>query len=115
MMKKVNNAWDTVQKDPWFQKLAFAGQENFMAGFYKRANAFLHGTELAGLGILGVPSAQDLANPKASAEEKRKAKYELGGLGVLALPSAWAAAKGTKNLAMKYGPKVKDFIAHAKL
>ena len=70
----------------------------FWEGFEKRAN-LLHTTELAGLGVLGVPSAQELAHKKVS--EKKKALYELGGLGILGIPSAIAAGRGTLNLAKK--------------
>ena len=50
-----------------------------------------HGAELAGLGVLAVPSAQKLRKIRAAEtppEERRAAKYELAGLGVLAAPSA---------------------------
>lgn len=57
----------------------------------KHREHLTHGAELAGLGLLAVPSAQKLKKIHAketSPEERRTAKYELGGLGVLAAPSA---------------------------
>ena len=61
-------------------------------GFFQRHGGTLtHGAELAGLGLLAVPSMQKLKKIHAketSPEERRTAKYELGGLGVLAAPSA---------------------------
>lgn len=50
-----------------------------------------HAAELAGLGILAVPSIQHLRGKEMS--EGAKAKTEIGGLGVLAAPSAVAAGK----------------------
>lgn len=47
------------------------------------------GLDLAGLGVLAVPSAQTLANTRASQTERNHAKWELGGLGVLAAHPAW--------------------------
>jgi hypothetical protein len=76
-----------LQKEANMPAPAGAGQ-----GFFQRhERALTHGAELAGLGLLAVPSAQKLRkihSKETSPEEKRNAKYELGGLGVLAAPSA---------------------------
>lgn len=50
-----------------------------------------HGAELAGLGVLAVPSYKRLKKirqPETSPQERSDAKHELAGLGILAAPSA---------------------------
>lgn len=54
----------------------------------KHKDPIVHGTELAGLGVLAKPSVDELRNPQTNPHEKKKAKYELAGLGMLAAPSA---------------------------
>jgi len=97
----VDEMQGTLMKEAFISKLAnipppAAGTA---PGFGSRAANWIgrhkehltHGAELAGLGILGVPSAQKLRkirSAETSPEEKRTAKYELAGLGVLAAPSA---------------------------
>ena len=60
-------------------------------------DALTHGAEIAGLGVLGIPSAQKLRkihSKTTSPEEKKTAKYELAGLGILGVPSALHLAHG---------------------
>lgn len=83
MMKKVNNAWDRVQEEPWFQKLAF-DLNPFLNGFFKQASAWGTAAELGGLGTLAIPSIQHLRGK--SMGENTKAKLEIAGLGTLAAP-----------------------------
>lgn len=80
----------------------FGKQENstmseLFAGFDKKASAFAHGAELAGLGFLGrdVPKHWNSEDP----EKRRTARTEGVGLGILAAPSAIAAAKGAYSKA----------------
>lgn len=61
-------------------------------GFFKKANA---AAELAGLGMLAVPSIQHLRGKPMS--EDTKSKLEIAGLGTLAAPYAYNAAKGLKG------------------
>lgn len=66
----------------------------------KNKEHLTHGTELAGLGVLGYPSYQRLKKIRAketTPEEKRSAKFELAGLGILGLPSAIHLAHGAIN------------------
>ena len=83
MMKKVNNAWDRVQEEPWFQKLAF-DLNPFLNGFFKKASAWGTAAELGGLGTLAIPSIQHLRGKPMS--ENTKSKLEIAGLGTLAAP-----------------------------
>jgi hypothetical protein len=55
----------------------------------KHANVGSTALEMGGLGILGAPSLKTLRDPKASAKDKKHAKWELGGLGVLAAHPAY--------------------------
>lgn len=55
----------------------------FWDGFEKQAS---HAAELAGLGLLAVPSVQHLRGKPM--KEDTAHKFELGGLGVLAVPAA---------------------------
>ncbi len=57
----------------------------------KKASAFAHGAELAGLGLLAAPSVAHMRGKEWS--EKNKARAEVAGLGVLAAPSALAVGK----------------------
>ena len=63
----------------------------FFEGFEKRAGLGTHAAEVAGLGILAVPSIQALR--KKPVGEKATHKYELAGLGTLAAPSAYYLGK----------------------
>ena len=63
----------------------------FWDGFQKRASAFAHGAELAGLGTLALPSIQALRGKPMN--EHKSHKYELAGLGILAAPSLVEGAK----------------------
>lgn len=63
-------------------------QKDFWAGFEKKANA---AAELAGLGMLAVPSVQALRGKKM--KDKHKDALEVAGLGTLAAPYAWSAGK----------------------
>jgi hypothetical protein len=75
----------------------------FMQGFGKRMMGalthedFAHRAEIAGLGILAVPSAAELLpghdSKKSFWTPKRKAIAEVGGLGILAVPSVAHLAK----------------------
>jgi hypothetical protein len=91
-MKEINSAWDKIQDSFWFKKLAFIEGTHvgngFWAGFEKNANA---AAELAGLGMLAVPSVQHLRGKPMS--EGTKSKIEIAGLGTLAAPYAWQAGK----------------------
>jgi uncharacterized membrane protein YebE (DUF533 family) len=63
----------------------------------KHKEHLTHGTEIAGLGVLGYPSYQRLKKIRAketSPEERRSAKFELAGLGILGIPSAIGLAHG---------------------
>jgi hypothetical protein len=60
----------------------------FWNGFEKRANA---AAELAGLGMLAVPSVQSLRGKPVS--EKTKDTLEVAGLGTLAAPYVMQAGK----------------------
>lgn len=62
--------------------------ENFWLGFEKKAST---ATELAGLGMLAVPSIQGLRKKPMS--ESAHSKWELAGLGTLAAPYAAQAVK----------------------
>ena len=83
MMKKVNTAWDSIQEEPWFQKLAFDSNP-FLNGFLKRATGWGTAAELGGLGTLAIPSIQHLRGKPMSADNT--AKLEIAGLGTLAAP-----------------------------
>jgi hypothetical protein len=61
----------------------------------KQAEAFAHGAELAGLGILAAPSVAHMMGKKVS--EKNQHRAELAGLGVLAAPSLVHFAKGLSS------------------
>lgn len=83
----------------------------------KTSNAFTHGTELAGLGILAKPSIDRLRGKHV--DERKAAKQEVAGLGVLAAPSAAhfgnqalkkVAPKFHSNLAARVGKMV---VKHA--
>jgi hypothetical protein len=66
--------------------------------FPKLASALpIAGAELAGLGILAKPSINDLRNPQASPEDKRKAKYETAGLGLLGVHPAYQLGSAGVN------------------
>lgn len=75
-------------------------------GNIKTAGLGVAGAELAGLGVLGVPSVKTLRDPSASAKEKNHAKWELGGLGVLAAHPAYETASHFIN-------KVRPAVAKA--
>lgn len=85
-MKKINDAWDKIQKTSWFEKLAF--DRAFWLAFEKKANV---AAELAGLGTLAVPSIQSLRGKPM--KEKHKDMLEVAGLGTLAAPYAWQMGK----------------------
>ena len=88
----VDEMQGTLMKEAAISKLANMPAPPANPGFFARhGEALTHGAELAGLGILAVPSAQKFRKIHAqdtTPEEKRNAKYELAGLGVLAAPSA---------------------------
>lgn len=92
----VDEMQGTLMKEAAISKLANmpppAAAPGAKPGFFARhGNTLTHGAELAGLGILAVPSAQKFRKIHAkdtTPEEKKNAKYELAGLGVLAAPSA---------------------------
>jgi hypothetical protein len=65
--------------------------EKFFEGFEKRAGMGAHLAEVAGLGMLAVPSIQHLRKKPMS--ESKTHKYELAGLGTLAAPSAYHIGK----------------------
>lgn len=85
-MSKINAAWQAIQETDWFQKLAF--EQGFWLGFEKKANI---AAELGGLGLLAVPSIQNLRGKPMN--EHTKDKFELAGLGTLAAPYAVQGAK----------------------
>lgn len=60
-------------------------KEAFWNGFVKKAEAFGHAAELAGLGALAVPSIQALRGKPM--KERTAHKMELAGLGILAAPT----------------------------
>lgn len=62
--------------------------KSFWSGFEKRANA---GAELAGLGMLAVPSIQGLRGKPM--KEKHKDMLEVAGLGTLAAPYVHSIGK----------------------
>jgi hypothetical protein len=62
--------------------------EKFWSGFIKKAST---ASELAGLGMLAVPSVQHLRGKPM--KEDTTAKMEIAGLGTLAAPYAWSAGK----------------------
>ena len=57
----------------------------------KTSNAWGHGAELAGLGILAKPSIDRLRGKHV--DERKAARTEVAGLGVLAAPSAYELGK----------------------
>ena len=63
----------------------------FFEGFEKKAGLGAHTAEIAGLGLLAVPSIQALR--KKPVGEKKTHQYELAGLGTLAAPSAYYLGK----------------------
>lgn len=65
--------------------------EKFFEGFEKKAETASHLAELAGLGILAVPSIQNLRGKPMG--ENKAHKYELAGLGTLAAPSVYHLGK----------------------
>jgi len=91
-MEAINAAWTEIQKTSWFQKLAFitggSMTPTFWGAFEKKANA---AAELAGLGMLAVPSIQHLRGKPL--KESTTHKLEIAGLGTLAAPYAWSAGK----------------------
>lgn len=60
------------------------GMHNFWSGFQKRGSGLSTAAELGGLGILAVPSIQDLRDKPMG--NKTKAALEVAGLGTLAAP-----------------------------
>ena len=64
------------------ERISHMKKTAFWQGFEKKAN---HAAEIAGLGLLAVPSIQHLRGKPMS--EDTAHKIELGGLGVLAAPS----------------------------
>jgi hypothetical protein len=58
--------------------------EHFWLGFEKRAGGLETAAELTGLGMLAVPSIQEMRNKHM--KERTKSKLEVGGLGILAAP-----------------------------
>jgi chorismate mutase len=66
-----------------------------------------HLNEVAGLGVLAVPSVQSLRGKHMN--EKTKDMYEIGGLGMLAAPSAYHAGKSLFQKAAPIVSKLADF------
>lgn len=52
-------------------------------------------SSIAGLGVLGAPSVQELRGKPM--DEKKKAKLELAGLGMIAAPEAYELYHGSKG------------------
>ena len=82
------------------ERISHMKKTAFWQGFEKKAN---HAAEVAGLGLLAIPSIQHLRGKPMS--EDTAHKIELGGLGILAAPSvahlggeALKYMKGAKTL-----------------
>jgi len=88
-------AKDHLEENPkYYSKL-----KKMEEGFKKSASFGSHIAEMAGLGILAVPTIQEMRGKKVSAKAKHTA--ELAGLGTLAIPSA---VEMGKNIASKSKP-----------
>lgn len=90
-------AWDHKRKalrSFKVERITHMKKVAFWEGFNKKANALHHAAEVAGLGLLAVPTIQKMRGKKIS--DKAQHRFELGGLGVLAAPAIHALAKGAK-------------------
>ena len=101
-MQRVNMAWDEIQQDPWFHKLAFwrANMNSFWNGFEKKAaedpiSKWETPAELAGLGTLMAPSIRELRGKPMT--HRGLHGTELAGLCILAAPYAAKAGRWAYN------------------
>lgn len=82
-----------------------------LARFPKLAQTWHHLSDLAGLGVLGVPAVQHLRGKSMS--EGNKSKFEIAGLGLLAAPVAHNLITHNKQPATGILSRIASGVARA--